>query len=501
MNLQLYRAGLKSYSDYAPTNQTYDNELDAYVNLAYWYIWTQKRWNFSQRQIFFQFYPDITSEREGGTALSVLQYTRLVAFSAPVNQLDEFWNWEGQPIEISGQEYKILKIVDSSTIQLAEPYRGAATNTSTDWIIKHRYYYLPEDCMELLYIGHRDAPVPGSGQGVKGKAIPVSPRNEESINLREDRTSDYASAYIPTSPINIPPGEKIGLSVEQVELLFGTIPSDYHMELCWAFEGEGGRVGPLSKPEIISTGTAEQGLGWQLTVSFLSHDEQAVVSPAYSNLVDTHPNPYEGLRKRMYFNQNFNHTTGERLGNPVWREVRNVALIVNQYNHLPARADDLDSTYLITSTSSMNASNPRYIETDGQHLRIRPWPRIDSYDFHYEYDDSGFPIVPEDYALYGEMRYIYKPHQLATDTDSPEMPYEFHELVMWATLIDVYRKHGDLQSAEMYERRVEKRIKQLERRYTDYVDSLYRKGRFSIGSPGTVYDGSVVWHNGTRYTS
>ena len=108
MNLQLYRAGLKSYSDYAPTNQTYDNELDAYVNLAYWYIWTQKRWNFSQRQIFFQFYPDITSEREGGTTLSVLQYTRRVTFSAPVNQLDEFWNWEGQPIEISGQEYKIL---------------------------------------------------------------------------------------------------------------------------------------------------------------------------------------------------------------------------------------------------------------------------------------------------------------------------------------------------------------------------------------------------------
>lgn len=498
MNLTQFRAGLKSHSDYVPTNQIYDNELDAYVNHAYWFIWTLKRWTFTNKQQIFRFYPDITSEREGGTTCALVKFTREVTFSAPVHPLTiEF---EGQVIELEGVEYVILKVYDNQKIQLESPYRGETQNTYTEWTIKHKYYYLPEDCLELLYIGHRDNPVPGSGQYTKGKQIPVSNHIDEAYNLREDRTSDYADWYVPTAPVNIPPGEKIGIVAELDDEALCNIPSSYYMELCWAFESKGKRVGPLSKPEILGTGEGEQNQAYKIIVSFLTHDNQIVQSPTYVNTQDTYPNVWEGQRKVIYFNQNFNHDTGERLGIPVWRRVTRNQITPTQYGHLPARAEDTAANYTITDISAMSAGNPRYIETDGQHLRIRPYPRIDSYDFYYEYDATGTPIAPEDYAMWGEMRYIYKPHQLGTDTDSPEFPYEFHDLLLWAALTDVYRKHGDLQTAEMYERRLEKRVKSLERRYTDYVDQFYAKGKFHVGGTSAPFDGSVIWHNGTRYS-
>ena len=498
MNLTVLRAGIKSHSDYVPTNQIYDNELDAYINQAYWYIWTLKRWTFSNKLKTFRFFPDISSAREGGTTCAIVKYTREVIFSAPVYPLDAFYEWEGQVIELEGVEYETLKIYDNQKLYLTTPYRGDSQNTYDGWTIKHKFYYLPENCLELLYLGHRDAPVPGSGQMTKGKQIHVSNLADEAYNLREDRTASSADWYIPLAPINIPPGEKIGLTYTQVADSTASIVGAYFVELCWAFEAKGGRVGPLSNPEILETGPVEQGQAYTVKATFLSHDGQIIRAPAYVNTQDTFPNVWEGMRKRLYFNQNFDHVSGKRFGNPVWREVTKNQIPPTQYGHEPARANDVDADYTITDIQAMSAGNPRYIETDGQHFRIRPYPRIDSYDYYYEFDDSGTPIVPEDYALWGEMRYIYKPHQLATATDSPEIPYEFHDLVLWTTLIDVYRKHGDLQTADMYERRIEKRIKGLERRYTGYVDQILAKGRFHVGQGGRRLDGSVIWHNGKR---
>ena len=496
MNLINFRAGLKSLSDYAPTAQIYQNELDAITNIAYLNLWVQKRWNFTIKSNFFRFYPDLDFARTGAN-LNVFPYIRQFTFSSPLHILDKPWLVEGQILEVQGIEYTVIKVVDNTTIRVAEPFLGDSTSDDETWKLKFKYYYLPEDAMELLYVGHSDSPIPGSGQKNKGKLLPVSPRMEEQMNLEEDRTSDGADFYIPCTPIVIPPAEKIRITVEEAAAATTNIPGDYYFEVCWAFE-KGGLVGPLSKPEIGNTGVEGQDLKWKIILEFISHDDVLVEAPTFLNTRDTHPNPYEGLRKRVYFNQNFNHVTGERLGNPAWREIRDVGMVANQYNHRPIRVDDEDSSVTLVVLDSMSPANPRYIETDGQHTRIRPYPRVDSWDYKVEYDNKGTPIVPEEYILYGEMRYVYKPHQLATDTDTPEMPYEFHQLLMWTALSDIYAKHGDNSTSLMYEGRINKRIKGLGKRYTDYVDVLYRRGQFGAGRTGQMIDGSVVYYNGIR---
>lgn len=498
MNLTQYRAAIMSYSDFAPTNQTYSNELDGMINTAYHNIWNIMKWNFIQKMELIRFFPDITSARANNVTLNVLQYTRQVTFSAAVYQLNNAQDWEGQFIELNGRDYEILKVVSNTEIRLAEPYRGDALTLDTTWIIKHKYYYLPENCIDLISLAHRDNPYVSSGQRIKGKIITLSSRNDEIHNLQEDKTADSADVLIRVPPVNIPPGEKLSYTYEEVNPSTANIPDNYYFEMCWAFETKGGRVGPLSQPLIGFTGEAEKGLAWTIQVNFLSHDDVAIQAPAYVNTRDTWPNPYEGLRKRVYFNQNFNHVTGERLGLPLWREIKDVGTVATQYNHLPIRVEDEVPSVVIHYVDAMNPSNPRYIETDGQHLRIRPYPRIDSWDEYVEYDGSGSTVVPEEYMLYGELRYLYKPHMLCSATDSPEMPYEFHELLLWSVLKDVYYKHGDLQSATMYEARVEKAVKNLAKRYTEFVDILPRKAQFGIiPTRGQI---SAIWHNGIRYS-
>lgn len=493
MNLIQYRSALMSLSDYAPTSELYQKELDAYISQVYWMVWTARAWTFANREETISFFSDLNHARTGA-AVTVNQFEREVVFSAPVLPLEQHWNWEGQVIELSGVDYEILMVLDYQTIRLSSPYKGDDITDDETWTIKHRYYYLPEDCINLTYLGNSDNPVPGSTIG--GKQIGLQPPHVMRSSLREDQTATHADAYWEVPPVNIPPGEKLILTAE--EDAQGAFPDNRSYEICWAFEAAGGRVGPLSQPQVIHLGEAEQGTHWILNLEFISHDDQPIEADAFVAARDTYPNSYEGLRKRIYFNQNWDRVEGERLGTPLWREVSSIGLLLTQYNHLPVRVPDEDSTWTLITDSGLHSGNPRYIEFDGQHRRIQPYPRIDGFDYHYEQTPLHTPIPEEEWVQFGRIKYNYKPHQLCSATDSPEMPYEFHDLLLWQALAELAHKHGDHTVGVMYEKRVEKRIKDLAKRYTSQVGVDYRRGQFGTGQ-GQARLRHPLTANGTKY--
>ena len=492
MNLRNYREQLKSNTDYFPSNSDYQDEMDDIINNSYFEVWNAMRWNFSQKTIFIPFFPDITSSRAADVTASITRFQRNVVFSAAVTALQGGTPWEGQVIELDGIEYKILKMESQTELRLAKPYRGETLAADTDWVIKHKFYYLPEDAQELLNLSHRDAPIVDSGL-VGGKQINISNFMEERANLDLDKTSTYADYYVNLSPIVIPPGEKTGLEAEEVAIPAASIPDAYNLEVCWAYITEGGRVGPLSEPEEVVTGTAEQNNAWQINVSFLTHDDQDVQAPTYLPATDTYTNQFEGLRKVIFFNQNYNHTTGVRLGRPCWRAVTKYGITPSQDEHLAVVADDVDKEETIYFQEQISAGNPRYIENDGQHLRIRPYPRIDGWDVYNEYT-AGPPIAPEERLSYGQMRYIYKPQKLCASTDTPEMPYEFHQLILYQALKDLYLKHSNLQLSGMYSARLDAEIKKLKQRYTARRDVNLQKRAISYN------DENLVWYNAVDIT-
>ena len=506
MNLTELRNKVKAITDYSPELAVYNEQLDGLINDAYYALWTKKRWRFAERRWFMDIFPDFNSTQEigGGAPYTanalVTNNSRGVTFSANVNPFIQPQIWEGQVIQIDGVDYGIQKVTNTTSIQLDRPFRsldGSTTVavTTSNWKVKHRFYDLPQDAIELLYLGHRDTPVTGK-QPPYGAVRGLLARRDEDINLMEDYTSFYSECYIPVPVTNVPPGERLGITVQTVG---GNWPASTFMEFCWAFELCDGRLGALSEPTIATTASSTSTN--QFTLAFLSFDNQTVAAPAFLPLSDQNLNQYEGLRKRIFFNQNFDRVTGIRkAGLPVWREVINGSTSIAPSVQFvgtktdPIRILDTAGTYIIVNTSQCVPGNKRYMDYDGVNFRIRPYPRPIGSDFKYEQMPGASGAFPPPVATstaaerlfrQWECRYYRKPHPMALPTDAPELPMEFHQLIVYKALEDIFSKHDNIAQAANYRKRYEDELKRLETRYVDSVDVDVVRQQF--GGTGRIY--------------
>ena len=499
MNLTEIRNKIKSITDYSPELTTYNEQLDILINDAYNAIWTEKRWRWAQKVIFLDIWPDIVPLQPDGTTKNagVTNNRRRVTFSGALRSLESYpYQWEGQIIQIQGRDYFIDQVISSTEIRLREPFRGTTDVDDVTWIFKHRFYDLPPDAIEILGLVHKDTPAVGKIPPY-GAVRGITARREEDLNLREDFTSFYSEAYIPYGTSNVIPAETC--TVTAVTVGGSTIPAGTYMEFCWAFETDGGmKVGALSDSKIAVTGQQTQAF----QVSFSTWDGVAVAAPAYLDTQDQQMNQFEGLRKRIYFNQNFNRTTGVRLpGLPVWREVTlGTTFVAPGTPGLDTEPDavrvlDTVSTYNIVSLTQLNPGNKRYIDYDGLHLRFRPYPRPIGSDFIYLFVAGNGEIndATERQFRQWELRYYRKPHRLGLQTDTPEFPIEFHALVVYKVLHDIYSKHDNLSQAQNYDKKYQDSIKRFEKRYVDSVDTNLVRGQFgSSGRMNSPYDPSSL---------
>jgi len=486
VNLTELRNKVKAITDYSPELTVYNEQLDMFLNDAYFSLWTMKRWNFAYKTVYKDIIPDVgpTSPTTGATVDAlVVNNSREINFSAPLYTLAIPSMWEGQIFQIDNRDYEILKVVGQTQIHLVEPFRGKTTPTNTTWKLKHRFYDLPQDAIELLYIGHRDTPIVGK-QPPYGAVRGLLPRRDEDINLKEDYTSFYSECYIPVGTKNVPTAETLSVEI-QYDLpwaLYPTIAHPQYYEFCWAFQGADGRVGPLSEPKIFNFDPNPEFPAPSIRIFFLTWDGQQVQAPAFSAGGDQIPNPFEGLRKRIYFNQNFNRNTGERLkGLPVWREVTygldapQPAVPGWESKNDPVVVDDEVAFVDIGYHTQLDAGNKRYNEWDGIEFRIRPYPRPIGYDYKYDWEEGvKSPLLmndaPEVLFRRWEMRYYRRPFPLGLQTDAPEFPMEFHQLIVYKALEDIYLKHDNMNQAGIYRNRYEKELNRLEKRYVDSVD-------------------------------
>jgi hypothetical protein len=475
------------------------------ANDAYFTIWNSKRWKFAQVKDHIKVYPDLSYAMNSRTA-AVTNGSRKIIFSGPVPMLfaeatmgpyssQSFSTaygstgsaYEGEIFQAGGREYNIIKVVSTTEIHIDEQYRGTTNLVAQDWKVKKRYYDLPDDCLELLNLSQRDVPSASGQRPPHGKLFGLSKRKEEEFNLREDYTATFAECYIDTPPVNIPPAEKF-VQISDDATIEGTIPSDYYIELCWAFHYWGSKLGPLSEPILVKTGSTPQppiSPYHAITLQFTSFDDKPIAAQVFNYLTDIVPNKYEGYRKVLFFNQNINPSTGKRLGLPCWRMVSQGYTSGTEGSTVGAGKPLLISDELSQCTllylNSFNPGNPRYVEWDGSIPRIRPYPRIVGWDFHNnpQISTEELPPADEEYFRRLEMRYYKKPLRMCLSTDVPQMPHEFHNLVVLKALEDVYNKSGNLELADKYSRRIEKEIKKLEARYIDSVDTTFVRGSFA----------------------
>ena len=482
MNLTGLRQKIKNITDYSPELAQFDDQMDELINDAFYELWSMKRWNFATKTTTLDLHTDITPYTDletGATQVNanVTYGQRQVTLSFPIRRLTKP-EWEGQPISIQNQEYIISKVAAPNTIYLQTAFQGDTKVDDVSWVIKKRYYTLPEDCLELLYAGYRDYPY--NSIPVRGKATGLLPRTEEDYDLRGDFTNDWAEAYIPSPSRNIPSGEVCGLEETAVssDLTIG------YYELCWAFVKDG-MVGPLSQPDTLYLQEGNSSI----TVNFKSWDGQDIQTDAAYQSADQFAPQYEGYKKVVFWNKNFDKTTGERIGLPCWIQVTNGGTRNIKGYLEPILAADTAKTVTISSAGSFDTGSPRYVERDGQHQQVRFYPRPIGYD-------TKKVVVGEEaetiYSRQMVIRYYKKPQDILLETDTPEMPYEFHQLIVYRALENIYLKLGQSGLAQTYSQKYNKDVKELQKRYVDKIDAHIQRGQFNIGQARGRYDASQL---------
>jgi len=494
VNLSELTGRIYNITDYAPNNEAYRNEMHRLINDSYLSLWASRAWTFAKKTDSFPLLPDLNHARNGNVTVTTSDGQRNVVFSLNIPVFTTRRDYiEGNIIELHGREYTIGKVVNNQILFLTEPVRHSMDSTGVSpavitgyegWTIKFRYYRLPSDCIELEYIGHRD------DTGVRGKWEALSPRAEETAGLDIDESSSYAEAYVAEPPMAVRNAETLTLSWTDAPLAAdGDFSAGEYYEFCWALVGPDGYVGPLSEAEMTVVPAMASGSA-SMTMAFTTFGGGGF--RARDPLVGSRggPEPLEGYRKRVFYNANLDRTTGDTKGLALWREVsvgwstRGVVTGDNVDANIAVEADDTDVSIDILHKNGLHPGNPRYVEYDGQWWRIRPYPRPDSFrqEYGYTVTASTEALREMDYFNHATVRYLKNPAKLIGSTDTPEMPYEFHSLIVYRTLIEVYTKSGNASLSQLYQSRYDKGVKLLEKRYTVHEDINWRRGQYASGS-------------------
>jgi hypothetical protein len=76
------------------------------------------------------------------------------------------------------------------------------------------------------------------------------------------------------------------------------------------------------------------------------------------------------------------------------------------------------------------------------------------------------------------LRYHYRPKDLVADNDAPEMPRQYHNLLVYITLQDMFLQMQDVTQSQLFERRAEQVKMQMRRRYLARDDERKRFQRW-----------------------
>lgn len=484
MNLSDLRNAIQDISDWHPDNVSYQQFVDRVINLALQEIWTTKPWTFATEQKFLDIYPPIDGQTLG-IQLLASNMSRLITFSADVELLGYphyHRTWAGQIITIEDRDYTILQVSNENTIILAEPFRvqnSSDTHVIDDWKIKHPTYRLPQEATQLLNFYQMDRPI-NSRNPSWTTITPIG----QNINYRTNQEGDVATYVCLEPSLRVPPAHKISMEVSG-----GSAPSDQDgipdgtwVEFAWAFR-DGDFIGPLSdsvKQELSEGG----GSGWNtVEITCLTANNKEVKLETRSQLeIPYPPSPAAGLEKVLFFNINIDPDDGTTMGNPCWVQVKDFKPDGAQMEYQQLAALSSSSTIEVLYDGCLDAMNTRYVS--GPVLRIRPYPTIVSGDVSYPASDlDGYASAPAREFRQVMIQYAKQPKELVLDQDEPDLPPEFHQLIVYKALQNIFVRKNEFSLAPFYEQKYQVEIQKLFGSYTTPA----QHGNIKFGQRGSNY--------------
>lgn len=465
-------------SDYIPDDASYYRFVNTQINQVYKEIWDAKDWVFVSKTVTMNCYPDKTSGRYNNATLTcALGGYKIVASVSVFGPED----W-GQYVELEGVEYQITSYL-SSTVVFVSDRLLCSTDVQTEWTVKHRDYYLPLDCVELLAITWRNIPLVSAANTWQG-TVGIPKKIDDIANLDMQVTANRPDLYFPLpDPYVRTPEERYAPSAtlnvtSSNRLAPGTYTFGYSYTLGDNHNNFDYPADPVYFPESALAPS---------TVSITVDD------PTTGNVSFTVHQPLGPFDSAEVGNRAVGIKVYQILSN-FDGSVEAVALLAKDRTG-PLYAADATSTgtatVLIGNEQFTNIGRPiRSPNNGGRSKAIRFYPRVDSIDWSYD------PALPAIVKCFFDARYIYRPEQLFSDGDVPEMPEEFHLLIADMVSARLALRHGKLAENQLLQRSIMERRKMLETRYGTYKDTQVVRGQsMQAGRHGFPwpYPGTVTW--------
>ena len=426
--------------DYNPQVDVYRNEVNDVLNQVYVTHFTERPWEYAQREYDIEVLADQTltgTTWARGVLVDPIPDSRTFG---PTMTFEANTAADGIPVNKEFNSIARFDVGTQAHIVLQDPVyqldqypveQCLVNNTGGDAItfkMKHRHVILPPDCIEILGVGLR-----GRQSGFRQPFFNVAKYEDEHMGLDLD---------------------EVGIPTNWIETMPKSLPS------------------PRSKPSLLA------GAGTNLTVT--AGDYQCaytftLVSSTTRGIVEVESAPVfgdvqtfaTGLSLSVQ-NVEVTETYIASIPQVVFRELRkNVYISTPDTKHfvrvstITLKPDDADSTVVLPNGINFSqplrfASQTKLQENDGTYKSFRLYPRQDS-----------------DYFC--KLRYHYRPKFLADDQDAPEMPADSHLFICYGAIAELFYKHSNLSQGRLYEDKAKRELMKIENRYLTQKDKAHIK--------------------------
>ena len=450
MNLKEMRDYVANIMDYNPNVQTYRDEVTNALNERYYSHFTDRPWEYSQKQIQLiakgdQTFESCSTDANGNIVIPNAQ-KGTDFYHIGAEMVVEFISGS-DGTEAEQREYIIESVsytgVDITIRARKEEHdpryypldqRIVSLGPSQSDVkikIKHRKITMPKDCIEVLSIGLR-----GLGNATRQPFYNIPKFLDEHLAIDLDETGTPTD-FLVVDPVMLnPPSVDSNIDTSSRS---NTVSFDGDYFAAYSFYKGGviyGQEGITPEVVLIESAAKFNEFGTNRSAGDSIRIEGMETSDVKS-----------GLQKRAYIKPPF-----------------------ETHDHFLMVEEDIPEGTSLTNTSGITISNSSLTSLErldeghtGTYQRIRLYPR--------QNEDTRANI-----------RYQFRPQKMENDQDVPEMPADTHLFLCYATLVDLFSKHGNPAMAQMYENKAKTELLKIENRY------LSQRSRLNIKQGFRQYD-------------
>lgn len=426
MNINEIRQRIFDQMDFNPNLQQYRDSVVRRINDHYLQICDSAHWLFCQKESTIQLRKEIVGSADN--KITVPSNTRRIdAFDTTKFAFTK--EMEGATLISTNPtpevEYKILRVYSNAIMFIDGNFQSGAGVGITSFKIRFDRQPLPADCVEVLGYVDRDAD--------RGRLFQIERKREEYAYLDRDNTGDPLAivedeAFEGMSPINNPTAATTSTS--------GTLSTNTMYEYKYTLYSEG-REGPPSEAFSITTSS-------KTSINVTTIDNTGWYSSSASSRTDS------GIAKYLYRRDITNDGP--------WLLIAILESTTTSYEDTKLYPDTIGYRNL-ENFSYKSITDYIYFDEPGPRQHVRFW-----------YTPN------EDKRIH--IRYHSRPKQLVSDNDAPIFPKQYHILLVYATLEDMFLQMQATDQAQIFRARKNEMNNQMRKRYLNRDETRKRFERF-----------------------